>query len=415
MRIYLIIGAQLVYFLIVIFACQGVSLEKEEIDSLEKDGHQISFDSVTFFKKLDRKIEKFKKEGGLFEFAGEVTLDIGHEYIGRYDISHYAEHSNPAILMGYNNTLHSLEIVDWDHQNIVTSIRLDREGPNGVRNVVGVFYHNQDSIFVLSDFHLLLMNINGEIKLNYAINQTATSKLSGIDFSEQILAPGKGRPIYFYGPQNVLIIPTRHTKHDQWVIPEFYESAVCAKVSLEDRNVELLPLYYPEAYRKQCFGFSNKSFFAYNGKKVVVGFSNSPQLISYDLESEIVSSHDCRSKFYKKMTPFTGHIGDEPAMVAYVNRYTQYMSLYYNPNKQKYYLMSGFKEEDFPGIKFNLSIINEDFITLSELTLSPYFPPIGMISTSAGLAFWDYTKSNNEKSIYQIINLDYEPLKPAHW
>lgn len=404
MKTYRITAGLFLSLFIIFAACRDASLINNS--SSDETGIGSVSDSAAYFRGINRKIETFRKRGGIFDIAGRLTIDIGDEYVGHYEIYHYSEKSNDKILAGYNNTRHLLELIDLGTQNIYASIPFEKEGPNGVRNITGIFYHNKDSIFVTSDFHLLLLNEHGETKLKIRINQPDEYPLEGIDFSEYYFSPWKDKPIYFYAPHQALIVPVHSAKYSQWTVPQYFESPICAKILLEDRKVELLPLFYPNEYRKYSYGFSNKVFFTYNREKVIAGFTNSPKLVVYDLEKKESSTHNCKSRFDRKMLPYTGLQGDDQAMIEHLDQNTQFMSLHYNSFKNRYYLTSGFMEEDFPGLKFNLTVINEEFETLCELTLPPYFPPIGMFSTLDGLAFRDFQQSSGRQAIYNLVDID---------
>ena len=73
---------------------------------------------------------------------------------------------------------------------------------------------------------------------------------------DTLLVPGQNKPIHFYAPKQVLIIPMHSIAYSQWTAPEYYQGPVCAKVMLRTREVETLPLRYSEGYRENTNGLA---------------------------------------------------------------------------------------------------------------------------------------------------------------
>ncbi len=171
----------------------------------------------------------------------------------------------------------------------------------------------------------------------------------------------------------------------------------------------MLPLYFPDEYKQNSYGLANQPLFAYNREKIVVGFNNSPRLFSYDMENEILKTHDCKSEYYRKMVPYTGYPADQEALMNYINEKTLFISLNYIPNKSHYFLISATdKGQDPSGIRFNLTVLNEELETMCEFSLPDSLLPMHMWNAPNGLAFRASKKSTSTQSVYQVMDIDCE-------
>ncbi|HET8858911.1 DUF4221 family protein [Marivirga sp.] len=61
-------------------------------------------------------------------------------------------------LITYNNTSHSIEFFNLNSKNLSKRIILKSDGPKAIGNVTGLYYHNQDSIFISSRGSINIIN-----------------------------------------------------------------------------------------------------------------------------------------------------------------------------------------------------------------------------------------------------------------
>ncbi len=91
-----------------------------------------------------------------------VTIQIDSITLDYYSV--FSINSKQNTLFGYNRKTHNIDILDLFHNNINRHIGLEKSGPNGiVREVKGLYYHNDDSLFVYDLYTLYIINSKGTI------------------------------------------------------------------------------------------------------------------------------------------------------------------------------------------------------------------------------------------------------------
>lgn len=206
----------------------------------------INQDSISFITKINKELNYFHKNF-LVSKPSSHSIKLNYNNIGDYQIVCNYSDVDKNILLGYNKINHSLEFIDLDNNLLYNTIELDTDGEKGIRQVVGLYCHNVDSIFIVSDFKISLINSKGDFSFTYKINRN-NSELKGLDFSSYSIAPSRNKPIYFFAPQNKLIVPTNYSTYDQWSIPEHYQAPIYAEILLAEKKINQLPIFYPEEF-----------------------------------------------------------------------------------------------------------------------------------------------------------------------
>jgi hypothetical protein len=338
-------------------------------------------------------------------YLDTLKIPLEDKFLANYRRYHYAKREKDDVLVGYNRTSNSIEFINLRSKKIYSSVSFPSNGPDGVRRVNGIFYHNQDSIFILTDFHLILMNETGDRNLDLRINRK-DSDIKSFDFSTNLLIPSEHRPFNYIAEKNILIVPTNFIKYDQWTIPDYYESPICAIVDLNEYQAELLPIFYPEEYTMHSFGLKNRSFFTYKDESIIIGFNNSPNLIHFDLETRQSISNKINSKFYTPMQPYQGAMADRTDLMNYSKNYTTFTRVQYDQFRACYYLLSQHTDPEIGALIMNVSILDDFFDINYELTLplKKYLNVIGLLEK--GILTRDYPLSTDDQSAFLLINFE---------
>lgn len=345
-------------------------------------------------------------EQSKFEIVDSLSIDISPHYTGMYELIHVNEISGNLCLVGFSKATNSVEFLNLDSSKVINKVIFPSEGPNGVRKINGLYYHNKDSVFLLTDYQIFIINDQGIIKKKFWIN-TAKSDLKGDYYQRYLLSPNGNRPIHFYPKRQLLIVPTNFTEVDQWS-PPFYEKSICSGIHLRDSVVEELPVFYPEIYRTQSFGLLNKSYFTYNQHLIFFGFQNAPDIYQYNLETGATSHHQVNSIFNlnQNMPPYTGATNDFEDFSQYISDYTLFSSLIFNPFEDRFYLFSGNIVGPENETAFNFTILNQDFNTIKEF--SPDLRKTGLLPmynfpVRKGMAFVNWAGSNEKVVKYNAV------------
>ena len=78
-----------------------------------------------------------------------------------YHVFSSFENSSVSEFWGYNTYTHTLDGFDLHNNKNLQSIRLEKEGPNGIGTVESVGYYKRDSIFLFSTGYLHIIDSNG--------------------------------------------------------------------------------------------------------------------------------------------------------------------------------------------------------------------------------------------------------------
>ena len=103
-------------------------------------------------------------------------------------------------LLVLNQVNYSLDIYSLSEQSLIGRINIDREGVNGIERLNTFYYHNQDSIFLFSQFILknsLIVNVEGNIidrirhnefnsDVDGLINHVGTPSMPNIIFENEL-------------------------------------------------------------------------------------------------------------------------------------------------------------------------------------------------------------------------------------
>jgi len=92
--------------------------------------------------------------------------------------------SKLIVFDGTHNTLNQYNLKE---QKLTKSIPLASEGPNKVNNLLDFYWHNQDSIFILCDHELLLVNDRGERIKKYLIDYQTDEGTAAGPYADPVL------------------------------------------------------------------------------------------------------------------------------------------------------------------------------------------------------------------------------------
>ncbi len=351
--------------------------------------------------------EKTKSEfskGCKIDTSQVVKISIEGNMINYYDLDQFFLDGKKKILIGYNRPANQLEFIDFDKKRGIYNIPFSEEGPNAIPKVNGFFYHNKDSIFIVSTFSLLLINDKGEIKFSKKINRE-NSDISCIDFSRQFIDVHRDRPLYFDEDENALYFSIRRVDYDQWSFPEHYEGSICAKLSLQTFEVELLPVYYPQDFKETNYGLLNPPNITFLRDKIIYNFKINSKVYVYDKKTSRIKEISPNSKYSNQSaSPYFGLTGDQPSLVKHITANPDFGRLIYDEFHNLYYRFLLIPKVDSRGKGLYLSILNENFEIIKEFKFPAGHFHLGALPTPDGLMSYIYGQKENE-SRYKFFKL----------
>ncbi len=221
-----------------------------------------------------------------------IDLDITYLF-------NYKKFSTNGILYaGYNNQIHSIDLFDLEKQLPIQQLRLFKEGPESVQRVEGIYFHNLDSIFVLSDNYLMLFNSEGKLSNRISINGASPNEL----FQSYYFTAGNERNnIFFDRNTNCMYLQANDVKISQ-CSKEHFSTNLVGKIYLNKVEFGLLPISFSSLYNENYYGFNDQPEFSLvAGGKIVYNFPIESSVYFYDLNGDSVLSYGGESSFSPSM------------------------------------------------------------------------------------------------------------------
>ena len=101
------------------------------------------------------------------------TLTIGHGMLPAYMDYQVVSYNETNLFIGLNSEYYSLDVIDLDQGTTVGKLTFEQQVPNGIKgNIDGFYYHNADSIFLLTidENSIYLMGSDLKVKDIYRFN-----------------------------------------------------------------------------------------------------------------------------------------------------------------------------------------------------------------------------------------------------
>jgi hypothetical protein len=243
----------------------------------------------------------------IFSGTKEFELDDETSYMMSY-IQH-VDNSGDAYLTFYNSYNTSIYLYSYESGQFIKKIHYEKEGPDGVGDMQGYFYANDDSIFVYSYWGGFLMHTNSDATVlsKERLNSDALNALTGKSENLDMIYPAPylktATPMKKYGNKFILGgfvagEPTTETATNR---------PVCLLYDMEKHTVEYI-INYPEQYAKYnwCGGFAYRlPCIDLNNEKIIVSFSADHYLTSYSLKTGKQEKHYAGSSLIKGIKSYS--------------------------------------------------------------------------------------------------------------
>ncbi len=87
------------------------------------------------------------------------SINISTDSLAKYQYEVFTFKDNENLqLISYNNTSHSIEFFDLNEKILKKRIFLESDGSKAIADVQGIYYHNQDSIFIYTRGVITIIN-----------------------------------------------------------------------------------------------------------------------------------------------------------------------------------------------------------------------------------------------------------------
>ncbi|WP_192811699.1 DUF4221 family protein [Pontibacter sp. BAB1700] len=325
---------------------------------------------------------KSEEENSIAYTFTEKHISISGNYLSYYplDCAIYNE-DGKEMFAGFNHLDHSIDFISLDGKGQNSSIALAKDGPDKVSNM-GPFAMVSDSIIINGNYFMYVVDKQGHRLQHYnALSRHSQVSFSGLDLDKyRINLPdgivtqyGKGNDLILAKGGNSLIVPMyRGGKRTQ---AEFYDDNAFALVNLPRRNIEPIPVKFPEEYRTEFYGELDKPGYTLVGHKLVYNYPISSAIYTYDLETGEQQNYHADSRFVPNQTSPTtlADYEDIRRQTKHTFHSSQFFRITYDPYRKHYYRMQkGQTEgEGLQNVRNNryFTVMDENFKILAEIPI----------------------------------------------
>ena len=263
---------------------------------------------------------------------------------------------------------------DFETRKLVSKIKPELDGNNGVGTVLGYLILNSDSIFLTSRelTEIALIDTSCILKEKLAFDTTKDKIPLRVSYSTSF----NYQPIYKIG--NKLYATSRCNRKEK-------VNPVSFTIDLDTKEVEHLPLEYPKLQTRinpaKIASVENKYSRIFDGTQFVYSFSYEEDIYIASIDHKTITRKPIKSKYIDKMIPL-----DDFGNVTFKDLcdHAEYGNLLYDPYRNVYYRIAfpqtdvpnNLKDRDYMDLldygkkSFSVIILDKDFHIIGE-TLFP--------------------------------------------
>lgn len=205
--------------------------------------------------------------------------------------SNYADKFSKPIVQSYdgmefvyslNSQRNSIEIFDLALLQPVKSLKFSSEGPNAVGNIYEFLPQGRDSLFLLTDYTLSLVDNKGIVK-------TSLNIYDHPDFGDFFLHPKGtlGRYGLAYDPMSTTVYGRGVNKNLLREDKEFYNIPIEAAISLTDTSLTFSDISFPDIYQDEFqFGVLSYGSRTVNNQVFIYSFHVDPTIYTYSISNK---------------------------------------------------------------------------------------------------------------------------------
>ena len=201
-------------------------------------------------------------------------------------------------MLGYNQFRHSIDVFNLTGETYTNTINLEREGPNGIPEVISFTASSLDSIYIVSSFQISLMSSSGVIKDKTMIN-VPNSAIKGHNSEEAFFWVEKNEPVHYNEKRNTIYGHYHSMKYEMCDKRRYQNPKMVSGIDLGENRMRRIPAAFPYDKRNDCYGFANSLFTTWDGDSLIYNFKHDSNIYIYDLNRNETSAFDGRSLFTK--------------------------------------------------------------------------------------------------------------------
>ncbi|OQP59830.1 DUF4221 family protein [Niastella populi] len=311
--------------------------------------------------------------------------------------SFYDRKTDELLYYLYNHTSGELRIYSLTTKRFLKGIALKKDGATSIGNLQALFCNTADSIFILDEAYIALIDSTGTIKTRWPINERGARTQP---FFEKYVFYTRPPSIFHYDKSTRCIYVQAYERAEFDPKSGFKtkespgRTGFIAKYDLAAKRPDMLPVSYAAQYSTNYYGnmLQPSVNFIHAGQNCISYiFPVSPGVYTQQLNSDTANEYACLSSIStNSVEPLTwDDIDNEDLKVRHFHRNVNFCRLVYTDSPACYYRFHYDKmdsgDNDFQNVyakkKLFLTVIDNHFSICKELSM-----PIRNIHTLAAFS-----------------------------
>ncbi len=333
--------------------------------------------SIFFISCTPKNPEKLILE--LIESGEKLTLPLDSSTSNISDGLQFFQGENP-LLFSLNWMENSIQIYDLTQKKKIKELKFDYEGPNGVLDIMGIYVHNLDSIFLFNQLvsQITLIDTTGKIKskITYqAPDQYSPAFIHNAYFQSKPVLNGKKLVVktHIYGQITSVTNDQLNEKELMYQIDlEMGKSGV---LGLDSGKTEFPGMKYPKDYLLGGFKIFEPSI-AYGAGKYVVSMFGDHRLFYTDSLGNPLKEVVAKSNYLNETIPLFPKDADGLAYRNYSFYSPHYETIDFDPYRQVFirFAFHGFEQDPNVPVQemrnhsgpFSIQVFDKDLNLVTE-------------------------------------------------
>jgi hypothetical protein len=314
-----------------------------------------------------------------------IWIPIDENCLGSYSFTAI----NGDFFYGKNNFLNTIDVFDLRTKKTVRNIPIQKEGPHGIP-MIDDFVVNDSLLIIDGRTHFFQVDFQGSIVQKIPKKDfNVENKYEGYTIDQlRPVSISNFRNLVYLSQSNELIIPLYNKSIQDLRLK--YAGFCAVAVHLNTKNVELLPIPYPELFKqKRNYGNLDEIQLTVKGDSIVYNFPNSSEIHLFNRKTKRISDYTIDSKYTPNRSDVLDFHADRSRIMDHYLKSTFFHRIVYDPYRNLFFRLHASKCESDRFLEdrnFYLVIMNDSFEKLDEIVLPSTVYPIYNV-TKKGLLF----------------------------
>jgi hypothetical protein len=287
-------------------------------------------------------------------------------------LSDYFQYSNYKIhdtlyISAYNYLYNKIDIFDLKNRAFSKSVILDHEGPNAIRHLLAHYLINSDSILLICQNNILIIDYQGTIINDIPINNRAlgNNHKDSFDFTKYSLS-AMGN--YFdpeYNEGKIFLFKEQRTKTPYK--PDFFAEDFMVMFDLNQNAIREIPIGYPEELKlaENIFEYLWYPLIQNTNSKIIYSFLYTPILFEFNRENNNIIFTKNREVLPPAAQAIPTQLLERPELYASIE--PMYFKMHYDSKNEVYWrLYYARKKENETNRVLNLLMYDKNLSAIYD-------------------------------------------------